>query len=716
MPAGLSDLTEGMVPSGLIGAVGQERAVAEVLFEQRRCESLAYCRTMTAVYALHRVMYADDEAEYLARPGDFAEALEARRSLTAAGVALEAQVSTLLRLGSTAARIAIETAIGLVERLPKVFALIGENVISPKSGEAALHRSRALDGEQVRRFDELLADRLTMDYEVLSLPALREAADLIVDQIDAEAAERRRRAAIEDRRVSFRPEQDGMAAVFALMPAEDVREVEARVDHIAGTVCDADPRTPAQRRADGWVQLTRGYSTLGCECETPDCRYREARFHGEPDADGVITRFVTMINVVVNERDLTAPGGDADQEAALVSDTDTEAESDPAAGPVSEAEPETGVSTRGDSVSVPASAVERDARGGFGYLVGHGPITGEHARALAAREDARIRPFGQRIDESAIAEQLPPGPTERERTSVPASGFDGPRGTLDFAAVWADIVVRLEGHGGPGEGGGVWFGGCPPDDLPPDCPPLDGPPPPPRRDDDPDDDPDPRGAPPDIGVGVDVVARDAGGGSGALVSARGSRGYRPSADLRRYLRLVFPRCVFPYCTRPATRAQVDHRREYDHRDPDLGGATSADQLQPLCTAHHQLKTAGEWIDARLPDGRILWTSADGRRYIVDPSGTVLALFPDLRRVRWALPDSAEESKRREQAPPPGGRTRLQREHARRERLRQRNVAAMEAELALANTPVSTVEEHLAAALGEPASSSRTPSFDGPPPF
>lgn len=681
------------------------------MFEQRQCENLAYCRTMTAVYALHRVMYADDEAEYLARPGDFVEALEARRSLTAAGVALEAQVSTLLRLGSTAARIAIETAIGLVERLPKVFALIGENVISPKSGEAALHRSRALDGEQVRRFDQLLADRLTMDYEVLSLPALREAADLIVDQIDAEAAERRRRAAIEDRRVSFRPEQDGMAAVFALMPAEDVREVEARVDHIAGTVCDADPRTSAQRRADGWVQLTRGYSTLGCDCATPDCRYREARFHGEPDANGVITRFVTLINVVINERDLTVPEDDSERGPELV--TGAEAEHDPTSGPASEPDPD--VDTAAESEAVPAGAVERDARGGFGYLIGHGPITGDHARELAAREDARIRPFGQRVDESAIAEQLPPGRTEREQTSVPAAGFDGPRGRLDFAAVWANIVVRLEGHAGPSDGDGTWFGGGPPDDLPPDCPPPDGPPPPPRRDDDPDDDLGPRGAHPDIGVGVDVDACDA-GGAGAVVSARGSRGYRPSADLRRYLRLVFPRCVFPYCTRPASRAQVDHRREYDHRDPELGGGTSADQLQPLCVAHHQLKSAGGWIDARLPDGRVLWTSPDGRRYIVDPSGTVLALFPDLKRVRWTLPDSAEEWNRRKRASPPGGRTRLQREHARRERLRRGNVAAMEADLARANTPISTIEEHLAAAIGAPKSLSRTPSFDGPPPF
>ncbi|MGV7591780.1 hypothetical protein PJI74_29815, partial [Mycobacterium kansasii] len=47
---------------------------------------------------------------------------------------------------------------------------------------------------------------------------------------------------------------------------------------------------------------------------------------------------------------------------------------------------------------------------------------------------------------------------------------------------------------------------------------------------------------------------------GAVVRARGSAGYRPSADLRRYLRLVFPRCVFPFCNRPASQAQIDHRR------------------------------------------------------------------------------------------------------------------------------------------------------------
>nr|WP_248492278.1 DUF222 domain-containing protein [Tsukamurella sp. PLM1] len=247
-------------------------------------------------------MYADQEAEYLAGPGDYAAAVAARRRLSAAAEALQAQVSTLLRVGQTAASHVIEVAIGMVERVPQVFALVGRNVISAKAAETALGASRTLTAEQVRQFDAALADRLTVEYEVLSLPAFREAADLLVKRIDPEAVERRRSLAEQDRRITFRPAEDGMAAAFALLPAADMSEVSARVEYIAGTVCDADPRTVPQRQADGFAQLIRGYSTLGCLCGAEGCKYRTARYAGEPDADGAVTRFITMINVVVNER------------------------------------------------------------------------------------------------------------------------------------------------------------------------------------------------------------------------------------------------------------------------------------------------------------------------------------------------------------------------------------------------------------------------------
>lgn len=182
-----------------------------------------------------------------------------------------------------------------------------------------------------------------------------------------------------------------------------------------------------------------------------------------------------------------------------------------------------------------------------------------------------------------------------------------------------------------------------------------------------------------------------------------------------------PRCVFPHCARPSAWAQIDHRREYDHRAPELGGTTIAEQIQPLCVAHHQLKTAGEWIDARLPDGRILWTSPDGRRYIVDPTGITLQLFPDLARVRWVPPGSSGASATpgpgapHQDTPPRGGRTRLQREHARRERLRRINIATLEADLADANQPRSTVEKRLARVVNAP-SPPTSATCAGPPPF
>ncbi|WP_343953073.1 HNH endonuclease signature motif containing protein [Tsukamurella spumae] len=613
---------------------------------------------MTAVYALHRALYADDEAQYLAQPANYREAVQARQRLAAAEVALSAQISTLLRVGPAAAVHVVEVAVGLIERLPKVFGLIGANVITPKAAETVLGRSRVLTAEQVRDLDAAVHDRLTVDYEVLSIPALRDEVDLLVRGIDPEAAERRRALAEQDRKVVFRPADDGMATAFALLPAPDMQEISARVDYIATTVCADDPRTVSQRQADGIAQLIRGYSTLGCACANTDCRYRTARFHGEPDADGAITRFITLINVVINEQDLTDGAADASTQA-------------PAATTAATTAPGRG--------------------GGLAYLEGHGPISVALARALAAREDAVIRPFGRRItnhDDGAAGSSSPPAcgaPDGGDHTPTE------PRGAVDVQWAWRDIVARLEGHHDPGDTG---F------DPGPDGP---GP-------DAPDGDPRPGGThPPEPLPAVPP------GAPPALVRARGSSGYRPSADLRRYLRLIHPRCVFPHCNRPAARAQIDHRREYDHTAPELGGQTTAEQIQPLCISHHQLKTAGQWIDARLPDGRILWTAPDGRRYIVDPTGIMLQLFPDLTRIEWDIPTTASPETADTRTAQPGGRTRLQREHARRERRRRDTVTAFQADKDRKALPNSEVEIGIMRIIGMPHQRP-APTFDSPPPY
>ncbi|WP_158635097.1 HNH endonuclease signature motif containing protein [Tsukamurella asaccharolytica] len=561
LPSMIRDLPGEIIPEGLAGVHGFREQLSRLVFEQRRAENAAYCRRIAALYCLYRTMYADAEAELLGLPADaeIADLRARKRDLRLRETALQAQVSVVLRVGSAAADRAVEEAVGLVERLPRVFGLIGAGVISVQGGREALARSRALGRAQAREFDGALADRLEADArELLAIPALREFADRLVQRIDPEAAARRRERSRDDRTVTFRPEEDGMASAFALLPAEDEVEFAQRLDDIVATVCDNDGRTVPQRRADGLMMLLRGYVTLGCDCGV--CDKAEARAAEEGDEDGVIVRYRALVHVVVNERTLADPENDES-----------------------------------------------------GYLSGYGPVTAAHARDLARREDAVVREFGERID---------------------APGTSAPE--------------------------------------------------------------------PDVTDAPEKTDADAAAGT-ALVRARGSGTYRLTADLARYLTLLYPRCVFPLCTRPARRCQIDHSREFDHTDPRRGGRTAADNLQPLCTKHHQLKTAGGWIDARLTDGRILWIAPDGERIIVDPAGVVLALFPDLKRVLWTAPDVPGPRYRARNGP-----TKLQREHRRREEIRERNREAAErlreprppeeSRLAHARTSISIVEERLRCVL------------------
>lgn len=89
------------------------------------------------------------------------------------------------------------------------------------------------------------------------------------------------------------------------------------------------------------------------------------------------------------------------------------------------------------------------------------------------------------------------------------------------------------------------------------------------------------------------------------------RAYRVPADLRRFLEISHPTCVFPGCERPSHTCDIDHR----HRWTD-GGATAADNLAPLSDPHHTLKDETLWELHRDPQtGQLRWTSPSG--YVID---------------------------------------------------------------------------------------------------
>ncbi|GGO86299.1 hypothetical protein GCM10011584_08280 [Nocardioides phosphati] len=79
-------------------------------------------------------------------------------------------------------------------------------------------------------------------------------------------------------------------------------------------------------------------------------------------------------------------------------------------------------------------------------------------------------------------------------------------------------------------------------------------------------------------------------------------------------------CVFPHCTRPAHRADIDHITPYDPGGPP--GQTSSDNLAALCRNHHRHKTFGGWSYTMLEPGYYLWRTPHGHRVLVTHSGTL----------------------------------------------------------------------------------------------
>jgi hypothetical protein len=163
----------------------------------------------------------------------------------------------------------------------------------------------------------------------------------------------------------------------------------------------------------------------------------------------------------------------------------------------------------------------------------------------------------------------------------------------------------------------------------------------------------------------------------ALPKSQPGDAYRLSAALNRFVRIRDAYCTFPGCRRPAWKSEADHTDEYDHDNPDAGGQTCAEDTKCLCKFHHLLKTFGNWVDLQETDAegrtRIVFISPEGVPFR-GPAWSGEDLFPALLDMTW-----------REPGPPRGAppdmpsrrRTRLAEKYARRRAERNRNRRLLE---------------------------------------
>jgi hypothetical protein len=75
----------------------------------------------------------------------------------------------------------------------------------------------------------------------------------------------------DNRYVDVYPASPGMAGISGYLDAADGAALGQRLDALAATVCENDPRTKEQRRADACGPLARGEATLACQCGTEQC-------------------------------------------------------------------------------------------------------------------------------------------------------------------------------------------------------------------------------------------------------------------------------------------------------------------------------------------------------------------------------------------------------------------------------------------------------------
>lgn len=169
-------------------------------------------------------------------------------------------------------------ALALRHRLPMVQGLFAEGALSARVVAAIAWRTDLVqDADALALIDTAVADRAG-GWDALSQVKLEQAIDTFVDRHDPGAL-RRSAASARSRDVTIggQNHETGTASLWGRLLATDAAVLERKLTQMAHEVCEDDPRTIAQRRADALGALAAGSQTLACQCGGPNCSAPDPR-------------------------------------------------------------------------------------------------------------------------------------------------------------------------------------------------------------------------------------------------------------------------------------------------------------------------------------------------------------------------------------------------------------------------------------------------------
>ena len=210
--------------------------------------------------------------------------------------AVAAEVAAGLRISQRRAATRVEYARAMRERLPETAQVFIAGDIDFWAFTTIVSRTDLItDRDILAKVDKVVAANVAR-WPSMTRGRLSGKVDAIVAKVDADAV-RRRKEQQTDREIWIGSEQDGISQIQGTLFTPDAHALDKRLSELAATVCEHDPRSREQRRADALGALAAGADRLGCRCGRSDCA-AEAR----PAASPVV------IHVIAEQATLTGAG------------------------------------------------------------------------------------------------------------------------------------------------------------------------------------------------------------------------------------------------------------------------------------------------------------------------------------------------------------------------------------------------------------------------
>ena len=209
--------------------------------------------------------------------------------------AVAAEVGAALRISQGLAASRVRYARAMRERLPRVGEVFLAGDIDFRLFATIVYRTDLIVDEQVLAAVDAELALKVVRWPSMSRGRLSGQVDKIVGKADADAV-RRRQQRQTDREVWFADDGEGVSQIGGSLFTADAHAVDKRLDALAATVCEHDPRSRDQRRADALGALAAGADRLGCRCRRPDCAA------GKRPAAGPVVIHVIAEQATLDER------------------------------------------------------------------------------------------------------------------------------------------------------------------------------------------------------------------------------------------------------------------------------------------------------------------------------------------------------------------------------------------------------------------------------